>query len=127
MRSTPESDGERNQRLVLVHWVREAMAGDDEAIHNFNSVMMPRLQFIARDPDGLVHLVRIKQLSTLDDALGTWDRLPKEITHLIGFAWIFDPTTGLWHIVKDRTGVYESLSPIKFQTPRRSSGDPQQR
>lgn len=111
----------RTTQETLTDWVRRAK-DDVEALHNFNAVMMPRFLFLALESTTL-HLVWVRALSgaVSPTARETWldeIRAPMAWPAIADVVWIFDPLTGYWHNIKDRTGLFSSLSPIKHQSKR---------
>lgn len=108
---------------TLTDWVRQAK-DDIQSLHDFNAVMMPQFLFLARDPETTtLHLVWIKALpgAVSPTARETWldkSKASWSWAAIVDVVWIFDPLTGYWHNIKDRTGLFSPLSPIKHQNKR---------
>lgn len=84
-------------------------AGRD-CIETFNALTIPR-GYIYIDPDDMIHVVMLQQ-GAMGEPLKLLD-FGVFVAHEADFVWCFDPATGMWNVLKDRTGAFESLCPIK--------------
>lgn len=101
----------------LIRKIKEVQKADEASVRRtvadyvetFNALTIPK-GYVYIDPDGLVHVVVIRQgmvKKQADRPFGT------EMQFSADVIWDFDPVTGLWNTFKDRTGVFQSLCPMK--------------
>ena len=81
----------------------------DDYVNTFNALTIPR-GYLYIDPDGLVHVVMLRKGTQGPPALPSFG---SAVAHSADVIWDFDPVTGLWNTLKDRTGDFEKLCPIK--------------
>jgi hypothetical protein len=101
----------------LVRQIHRTASGKErnDYIETFNALMLPKAYVHVDDAD-LVHIVVIKFTSSIngdDSSTFTLAALPLGVQHHADIIWRFDPATGLWNTLKDRTGDFSSLCPIK--------------
>ena len=106
--------------------IKEQLGADEAIVHRsiaddvetFNALTMPK-GYLYVDPDGLCHYVFIDVGLPQADGLpeGTMRSLAGQSTMEVRFRadviWKFEAMTGTWTIIKDRTGDFEGLRPIK--------------
>jgi len=101
--------------MWLVRQMKEASGADEASVRRqvpdfvatFNALSLPR-GYAYVDPDGLVHVILIRFVG--DRQSGT---LPIGVDNAADVIWHFNPTTGMWVVVKDRTGKFARASPIR--------------
>ena len=87
-------------------------------VATFNALALPRC-YVYIDPDDLVHVVfidtRCGQLKGDQHAALPLPQLGlgMQVEFTADVIWNFQSQTGMWTTTKDRTGVFESLCPIK--------------
>lgn len=89
--------------------------GRDDHVETFNALMLPRA-YVHVAEDGLVHVIVIKFAVDIDNSRPetfATRPLPIGVQHSADVIWRFDPGTGLWNTLKDKTGAFSSLCPIK--------------
>jgi len=74
-------------------------------IESFNALAMPR--FYVCVSDDLVHIVKL-----VSDELSS-NVPPLQVSYAADVIWYFNYMTGIWNVIKDRTGIFESLCPMK--------------
>jgi hypothetical protein len=87
-----------------------------DLIAEFNALMLPK-GYVHVDESGLVHLVlignRLAKHGVSDNRVRWSFSLPAAALYTADVVWQFEPLTGLWDVLKDRTGVFQPLCPIK--------------
>jgi len=106
----------------LIRKIKETLRADEAAVRRsvvdhidtFNTLAIPR-GYVHVDSDGLVHVVCIRHKQTASVTGGEFKPKPfgTEVTFSADVIWDFDPPTGLWRTLKDRTGEFERYCPIK--------------
>jgi len=83
----------------------------DELVATFNALALPKY-YIYVDDDWLCHVVMIKCSLGADKSY--YASLSAATTYSADVIWNFDSDTGMWNTLKDRTGDFEKLCPMKF-------------
>ena len=86
----------------------------DDLVATINTLTIPR-SYTYVDPDGHIHIVLIENASMMKN-LDNWEkraRILGGMFYSVDVVWRFNPQSGVWNVIKDRTGVYESLCPMK--------------
>jgi len=108
----------------LIREIKRVQPGElrDDYVAWFNTLTLPRA-YLYVDPDGLCHVVNIRCKTQRAEGLrpgnlnfmGASTSTPggAGVGHSADVIWDFDPVTGLWTTLKDRTGDFERLCPIK--------------
>src|SRR5271157_4760968 len=104
-------------RMLIECYYRIKRATDravvDDLVTTINTLTIPR-SYTFVDHAGQIHVVMIENASMMK-RFEDWGRLslPTRLMHSADVVWRFNPQSGIWNVVKDRTGVYESLCPMK--------------
>ena len=81
-----------------------------DLVATFNALSLPK-GYVYIDPDGLIHYVRI--VASLLDSRKERTLPPTQVQYTADVIWCFDAIDGTWTVIKDRTGDFEKLAPIK--------------
>lgn len=86
----------------------------DRLVATFNALTLPSA-YLYVDPDMLCHVVMIKSAVSDKEIKRHYPHFPMsmEVSHSADVIWTFDPATGIWNTLKDRTGDFERICPLK--------------
>jgi len=107
--------GERSRMLIECYRrIRRTTDSDevDDLVTTINALTIPRSYTYVSPDDGQIHLVVIEDASIMR-MLERGGRMPAGLMSGADVVWRFEPQSGVWNVIKDRTGIYESLCPIK--------------
>jgi hypothetical protein len=107
------SPGEKARVLTyIIRQLRNGLSDEDvaECVSTFNALSIPR-GYIYVDSDRVIHVVMIRR--GMVNAAPAFTSFSAGVIYGADVVWDFDPVSGTWLTLKDRTELYESLCPIK--------------
>ena len=87
-----------------------------DLVNTFNALALPK-GYVYICPDDMIHVVMINNSlnsTSLQESIPLAYKLGSQVSHEADIIWDFEPMTGLWRTLKDRTGILSSLCPMKF-------------
>lgn len=83
-----------------------------DLLQTFNALVMPRAYMHVDWELGKLHYVIIRAFASIGPSEpSTWamEQLSHEVSHTVDVIWVFDPSTRIWRVMKDRLGTYDVL------------------